>query len=533
MLQEQDRQKLDGIVKQMISNKENDANIQFVVNDFKSRYDKPAEKVGGLVSEVKQANTKRADAVALIVDSKKNVASKTLQVAGQAAGLATDVLGSGLKSAVKTVTPDKVEQGAKKLGLEILQSSLGRKALSAIGQGTAQYDKFKEAYPETAKNIEAVVNIASLIPAEVAVKIGGKGATLAGKEVVNAGEKATQSVLKSGAKIASKASDIVTPLEGGVKTVLENPKVSKITLGQKFNKYADQAAKAVEDYSVATPLELAGNEATSALKKMRATLTALGQAKQEALKTVADKVVSGVGSARAALRDELRDRVGVNLVIKDGKISVEDAVGRVSKVAFDPADNKLMVDAYSVLRNLGQNPTVRQIDDVVDALQDLLYKRKTLTAVPVNGQVEGVLKNITKGLNSSVKKVAGESYVAANDRYAQVKRIYDVLNKSLGVEGNKGASLMKQLFSPTGTAPRKLFDLVKKETGIDLVQEATLAKFAMENIGDVRQASLLEQVLKGGVPTPGSLIGRAAEKLLNTIQDPIGKAKRIIKRRPN
>jgi len=38
ILNETDRQKLDGIVQQMIANKENDADIQFVVNDFKSKY---------------------------------------------------------------------------------------------------------------------------------------------------------------------------------------------------------------------------------------------------------------------------------------------------------------------------------------------------------------------------------------------------------------------------------------------------------------------------------------------------------------
>ncbi|MEA3429814.1 MAG: hypothetical protein U9R08_00925 [Nanoarchaeota archaeon] len=40
MLQEQDRQKLDNIVKQMTTNKESQENIQFVVNDFKQKYSK-------------------------------------------------------------------------------------------------------------------------------------------------------------------------------------------------------------------------------------------------------------------------------------------------------------------------------------------------------------------------------------------------------------------------------------------------------------------------------------------------------------
>lgn len=39
MLQEQDRAKLDGIVQQMVTNKESDSNIQFVVDDFKKKYE--------------------------------------------------------------------------------------------------------------------------------------------------------------------------------------------------------------------------------------------------------------------------------------------------------------------------------------------------------------------------------------------------------------------------------------------------------------------------------------------------------------
>lgn len=37
-LNEADRKKLDGIVQQMTANKEADADIQFVVNDFKTKY---------------------------------------------------------------------------------------------------------------------------------------------------------------------------------------------------------------------------------------------------------------------------------------------------------------------------------------------------------------------------------------------------------------------------------------------------------------------------------------------------------------
>jgi len=43
MLQEQDKQKLDGIVQQMLTNKESDENIRLVVDDFKQKYSKPIQ----------------------------------------------------------------------------------------------------------------------------------------------------------------------------------------------------------------------------------------------------------------------------------------------------------------------------------------------------------------------------------------------------------------------------------------------------------------------------------------------------------
>lgn len=50
MLQEKDRKKLDSIVQQMITNQEPDNNIQAVVADFKSKYDKTSEQTGFIQS---------------------------------------------------------------------------------------------------------------------------------------------------------------------------------------------------------------------------------------------------------------------------------------------------------------------------------------------------------------------------------------------------------------------------------------------------------------------------------------------------
>lgn len=59
-LSEKNRAKLDGIVQQMISNKESDDNIKFVVDDFKSKYAEKKKPVGTSTSTTPKENTELA-----------------------------------------------------------------------------------------------------------------------------------------------------------------------------------------------------------------------------------------------------------------------------------------------------------------------------------------------------------------------------------------------------------------------------------------------------------------------------------------
>ena len=115
--------------------------------------------------------------------------------------------------------------------------------------------------------------------------------------------------------------------------------------------------------------------------------------------------------------------------------------------------------------------------------------------------MEGLIKETIRDLNERAKDIGGDQYKEANAAYSETRDIYDTLSKALGTDANKGAALMKQLFSPAGAMARNLFADIKRLTGIDLVNEATLAKNAMETAGDVRQKSLLGDIIGNGVPT--------------------------------
>jgi hypothetical protein len=493
---------------------------------------------GGFFSDIKQDFGERIQAGKDSLSMDQSVPSKILQTAGHAAGFVGDV---GF-NALKAITPDDVEDVVEGSVQKVAETEPVKNAIGSIVS-------WATAHPEAARNLQAIVDIGSLIPAGKGAALGSKALESGSKRSINMANDFAETAIGaaknlSDSRVVGKVSDVITPLDKGTETVL-NPsrlipkeRLKELPLERivaqaedkslKLENYVKTAKDAIQDYSKPTPLVKAGEKAEESLVVLNNKLSKQGQLKQEALGVVGDRKVVGLPTYRANLRDELRERVGVNLITTDNGLDVVSAKGRMSKIAFDPADTKLIKDSYEVLRSLGDKPTVRQIDDTVDALQDLLYKRKNLVAIPVNGQVEGVLKSMTGKLNNAVKKVGGEQYRKANAKYEYFVGIRNKLNKALGEEGVKGATLMKQLFSPSGEAPRRLFAKIKELTGIDLVEEATLAKFAMENIGDARQASLLEEVIRGNATSPSSFIGKATERILNKLQDPVGKARRII-----
>jgi len=85
-LSEQRRKQLDGIVQQMVSNKESDQNIQFVVNDFKSKYEneiQPAAKQDGLLNSITAPFAKPITSLINVGHSIKELAKGNFQGAGE------------------------------------------------------------------------------------------------------------------------------------------------------------------------------------------------------------------------------------------------------------------------------------------------------------------------------------------------------------------------------------------------------------------------------------------------------------------
>lgn len=120
---------------------------------------------GRLGDDIKQRYENVKDSSKLVDEGKQGNLGFGFQLAGQLAGAVGDVVGEGITSAYRTVTPDKIQEGVALAGDELGKSEIVQKGFGA-------YEKFKEKNPALAKNLEAAGNIASVIPV-------GKGAGLA------------------------------------------------------------------------------------------------------------------------------------------------------------------------------------------------------------------------------------------------------------------------------------------------------------------------------------------------------------------
>ena len=154
-----------------------------------------SKRFGGLIDTFKQT-AKPVDGI--------NPLQTGLRTVGEVAGLVGDVAGR----AISAVTPEFVKSGLKKVGSEILQTDIGKQGLKVASQGLDSYSTWKKNNPQTAKDLESVVNIASLFPIGKGAKIVGQGLEQVAKVGLKGAEKVGEKVATGGKFITSQATGL-------------------------------------------------------------------------------------------------------------------------------------------------------------------------------------------------------------------------------------------------------------------------------------------------------------------------------------
>lgn len=431
-------------------------------------------------TEVKDSAIKGMDRMQEIAEAQRageqGGIRSTFQRFGAGAKFGANVIGSTIKGGIKALLPQKAEEAIKTGVQKVAEPIITSAPVQSIVEF---YDSLDDAQK---RDVDSVLGIGQLALSVKGAQSLGKTGVRAVRGTASATKRAlpqikaqvvntSDDVLAATKKIfsSSKATigNRVLPIPKQVQTALKRSQTPTI------KKYLDQARQATLDQKASTPLELAGARATEALGTIQNKIEQIGSQKATVLNKAA---VSRKPMGKIALKA----RQDINRMFNLNNL--------------DKTDQALVNTINARLKALGSNPTLKQVDDFVDFAQEQIYKGANSLTLQIGSKTEAGLRKIVGQVNSQVKSAAPRGYARLNKKYASLFELREKLNNALGADASKGGSLLKRVFSSTDGGTKKMFEQILKETGIDLTDEATLAKFAMELFGDVRQRSLLENL---------------------------------------
>ena len=427
--------------------------IRQMGSNIKSRFVAGADKVG----EIRQAQSR----------GEQGGFQSAFQTFGAGAGAASqsygDIFTGVIKGALSQEQEDalkgKVEETASKVMENPLISSSIKSSMEA----------FKGLDENTQRNLEALFNI-GMLALDVAT-LGG------GKKVLEKGVETGIDVAQKGAKVAGEVIDtgidgvkeiknkvtkaIASEPSEQVKTILRETPTSKL------DEYVEIARKHSLDNRELSGFEKASEMMTDAATQIKKQLSSLGEQKS----TILQKAKIGL--------EEFKD-------------SPRRAILEVMKLEDSPIKEQVIAKLKNVKTKL-------DADKAIDEIQDMIYSGTRQMTIAQGSKLEKQLRGIIGKMNSELKDTLPDAYKSLNDSFSATINNLNSLNRGLGeVVGDvsaSGAGLIKRFFSPSGSKTKELFEFIKKKTGIDLAQEATVAKFAEELFDNPNVKSLL-----GGIP---------------------------------
>lgn len=379
------------------------------------------ELTGGIAARFKERQSKSMD----IETSGLNPLSQGLQQVGQAAGLVGDVAFEGIKA----ITPEPIK--------EAVGGAVGAIAgTEPVQQGVEMYGEFKEANPEFAGNIEAVGNIASVVPG---IGAGAKGAELGARGI----KEGVETVIEQAPKVATVARETVenafTPTEAAVDRYISDsfnkavkPSVAgKNTVGQsdRFQGQALDAVKTIagnkDNLKFLTP---DGDEVVGLPTNLRQFAEAVDQTKKSVFdqySTLARE--AGDMGAEVDLRNVAKELDAV-IENKALQISNPEAV-QYAKNIKDRLERGGAVDAT----------TAEQLIKNYNSSLESFYRNPSYETASRASIDAAVVNNIRKDLDAVIEGLTGEKYQALKNQYASLKAIEKDVVKRANMDARKNA----------------------------------------------------------------------------------------------
>lgn len=195
----------------------------------------------------------------------------------------------------------------------------------------------------------------------------------------------------------------------------------------------------------------------------------------------------------------------LNLEVKSGQ--VRQIPGTVSRVS-GKGDIGVLNDLYKELLTVKQNPNLEKLMDLRNIFDRKINFEKT--AREVSSSIDPVSRNVRKSIADVGAEIVGKSEASKLKQYSDFMNAFESI-KSFTDRKAGGEFLLKILLSERGGVPREIVQTIKKHTGIDLMDHATMAQIATDLIGNSSQKGLFRQeITKAGLDTAAILTGKTS-----------------------
>lgn len=337
-----------------------------------------------------------------------------IRVVGQGVAIPGDIVGEGLKSAYDVAVPDVAKPYIEKGVSKALQ-------VAGVPEAMNMYGDFSAAHPRAAKNIEAIANIASVIPEGKAAQVAGTAAKVGigeGVEIV-------------GKKLAQRAIEKVDDAAVGKFVKAVRPSVSNMSTEAASKAYIGKAKRAinaiVENEPNITLVDDAG-EAIATPQSLQHFSQAIDQTKKDVFKRY---------SAKAAAAGEQGAQVELSNVAKELRSMADNVVlqdkdpGLVAKIA-QKAD---LLEKRGMYTPEQAQEAIKMYNDSLEAF----YKNPSYDSASTAAVDAMIANNLRSSLDNAVESMTGAGYQELKNTYGALKSIEKDVSKRALVDARKNA----------------------------------------------------------------------------------------------
>lgn len=504
---------------------------------------------------IAESMEERGSAIREIADAyhsgEQGLLRSTAQATGQMVGGLADAIGEAFMLAGKTVLTDNAEKvigdTIKSVGGDIMNSKDPKTGMSlgeAIGIIGNAYEDLKVTNPAMARDLSAGLGLLNFITEVTGLK-AGKAVLKGGKEAVEEGVK--QEIKQ---EIKGVAKGTAETAEGGVKEVAqkevsgvvsdaikvptriermhgidERVKTAISRNPERFDVYAKSALDGHMDFRAKPPIQIAAEATRDAFDKL-------------------NKVIEDVGTPIGKFRESIKsvrvpqkqvDEISMSLQEQVGKSGMRfsrkrNSTGQMTKeyelkqvpgrtTSLRPADQAKLMEFWNDINSLRKNNTMENLIDVRNKIQKEVTFGKA--AREISSEIDPIAKGVRAKIRDiNLKNIPPEQAVLM-DEYSDLMRLLQDYNRATS-KGKNIEFMLERAFSNRGEFAQDVMKRLSDITGIDVVNEAELARVATDMLGSNTSKTLFEQKIKNAALDAASLISPHAGAVIKTIQ--FGKA---------